>query len=239
MLNYNSSPLSCHRQITLSNFDQICSLAIPNQISLTSMPVTSLVKILWHLLKLSSGNENMDVSWADNSIKIWWNPKPDLHNINAHTDRRMDRHTDVQCETIIPRHHHVAGYKRREMFYLELCHLHVYGEKGRSRSRSRLGCTTLFRSVTTLCLVLALLYKSSHTNLMKHIPCVWWYPIIWQSHSFHCCIVRKTNELTHYKTYNKTYAIREDSVQPADMQSDLSRCWSHVPSSASGPSKEG
>ena len=32
----------------------------------------------------------MGVSQADNSIKIWWNlpisyPKPDLHNINAHT----------------------------------------------------------------------------------------------------------------------------------------------------------
>ena len=32
----------------------------------------------------------MGVSWADNSIKIWWNlpnsnPKPDLHNINEHT----------------------------------------------------------------------------------------------------------------------------------------------------------
>ena len=35
-------------------------------------------------------NENMDVSWTDNSVKIWQilpisNPKPDLHNINAHT----------------------------------------------------------------------------------------------------------------------------------------------------------
>ena len=44
----------------------------------------------WHLLKLTSGNENMGVSGADNSVKIWRNlpisnPKPDLHNINAHT----------------------------------------------------------------------------------------------------------------------------------------------------------
>ena len=35
-------------------------------------------------------NENMGVSQAANSIKIWRNlpisnPKPDLHNINAHT----------------------------------------------------------------------------------------------------------------------------------------------------------
>ena len=39
---------------------------------------------------LSSGNENMGVSQADNSIRIWQNfpisnPKPDLHNANAHT----------------------------------------------------------------------------------------------------------------------------------------------------------
>ena len=54
------------------------------------MHVLSLVKIPWYLLKLSSGNENMGMSRADNSIKIWGNlpisnPKPDLHNINAHT----------------------------------------------------------------------------------------------------------------------------------------------------------
>ena len=70
----------------------------------------------------------MGMSRADNSVKIWCNlpisnPKPDLHNINAHTkfgenslmftqviirkqntdgrttDRRIDRHTDVQHET--------------------------------------------------------------------------------------------------------------------------------------------
>ena len=52
------------------------------------MHVPSLVKIAWHLLKLLSGNENMGVSRADNSVKIWRNlpisnPKPDLHDINA------------------------------------------------------------------------------------------------------------------------------------------------------------
>ena len=72
-LNYNTPPLSCRGQITLSNTDQICSSAIPNQISLPSMHVPSLVKILWYLHKLSSGNENMGVSWADNSVKIWRN----------------------------------------------------------------------------------------------------------------------------------------------------------------------
>ena len=55
------------------------------------MHVPSLVKIPWHLHKLSSGNENMDMSPVDNFIKIWQNlpisnPKPDLQNINAHTN---------------------------------------------------------------------------------------------------------------------------------------------------------
>ena len=72
------------RADNLSNIGEICPLAIPNQISFISMPVPSLVKIPWHLLKLSSGNENMGVSWADNSIKIWQNlsisnTKADFH----------------------------------------------------------------------------------------------------------------------------------------------------------------
>ena len=54
------------------------------------MHIPSLVKIHWRLLKLSSRNENMGVSGADNSVKIWQNlpisnPTPDLHNIKAHT----------------------------------------------------------------------------------------------------------------------------------------------------------
>ena len=98
-----------------------------------SMHVASFIKILCYLLKLSSRNEIMGVSWADNSVKIWRNvpisnPKPDIYNNNAHTtevysschpemknrrkDRRMDvrlmdgrtdRHTDIQRETIILR----------------------------------------------------------------------------------------------------------------------------------------
>ena len=95
------------------------------------MHVPSLVKIHWYLLKLSAGNKNLGLSRADNYIKIWQNlpicnPKPDLHNTNAHTKfgenpllftqviirkqktdgltdgRLRDRHTDVQCETLIP-----------------------------------------------------------------------------------------------------------------------------------------
>ena len=81
--------LSCQEQIMLSKCDKICPLAIPNHISLISMHVQSLVKIPWYLIKLSSGNENMIVYQADNSVKIWpnlsiSNPKPDLSTINAH-----------------------------------------------------------------------------------------------------------------------------------------------------------
>ena len=105
------------------------------------MHKASLVKASCYLLKLLSGNEYMGVSRADNSIKIWRNlpisnPKPDIHKSNAHTkfgenplmftqviiqkrktdgrrmtDGQTDRHTDIQRETIIPRHYCVAGYK--------------------------------------------------------------------------------------------------------------------------------
>ena len=51
-------------------FDEICPLAVPNQTSLMSMHIASLMKIPCYLLKLSSGNENMGVSQADNSVKI-------------------------------------------------------------------------------------------------------------------------------------------------------------------------
>ena len=108
------------------------------------MHIARLVKIPCYLVKLLSGNENMGVSRADNSVKIWRNlsvsnPKPDLHNINAHTKfgenplmftqviirkrkrtdgradvRRTDGHTGDQRETIIPHHYCVAGYNNEQ-----------------------------------------------------------------------------------------------------------------------------
>ena len=71
-------------------FYEICPLAIQNQISLMSMHIASLMIIPCYLLKLSSGNKNMGVSRADNSVKIWQNlpisnPKPDLLNVNAYS----------------------------------------------------------------------------------------------------------------------------------------------------------
>ena len=55
-----------------------------------SMHIARLVKMLCYLLKVSSGNENMGVSRADNSIKIQQNlpisnPKLDLFNVNAYS----------------------------------------------------------------------------------------------------------------------------------------------------------
>ena len=81
---------ACLGQVTPSKFDKISPLAIPKQISTISMHIPSLVKIHWCLLKLSSCKENMGVSRAGNSVKIWRNlpisnPRPDLHNINAQT----------------------------------------------------------------------------------------------------------------------------------------------------------
>ena len=74
-------------QVWLKSLDIFSSYRpeIPNQ-SLILMHVPSLVKVPWHLLKLSSGNQIMGVSRADNSVEIWRKlPKPDLHNINPYT----------------------------------------------------------------------------------------------------------------------------------------------------------
>ena len=114
----------------LSKIDDICPLAIKHQISLISMHVPSSINIPWYLLKLSFRNKNMGVSWADNSVKIWWNLPVSTYqvwwkSINVYSsyhpemkydwwtyDWWMDRHKDVQRETIIPRHYHVVGYKK-------------------------------------------------------------------------------------------------------------------------------
>ena len=60
------------------------------------MHIPSLVKIHWRLLKLSSGNEKRTDGRTDGPT----------------TDGRTDRLTDVQRETIIPRHYCVARYKK-------------------------------------------------------------------------------------------------------------------------------
>ena len=59
-------------------------ITILNQIVIISMHIASLVKRPCYLLKLSSGNENMGMFRANNSVKIGRNlpisnPKPDLH----------------------------------------------------------------------------------------------------------------------------------------------------------------
>ena len=85
-----------------------------------------------NLYSFSPENENMGVSRADNSFKIWRNlpisnPKPEIRNINAHTKfgenplmftwypetkygRTTDGRTHLQHETIISSRYRVAGY---------------------------------------------------------------------------------------------------------------------------------
>ena len=60
------------------------------------MHIPSLVKIHWRLLKLSSCNEKR----MDGPTYDW------------QMDGRMDRHMDIQHETIIPHHYCMAGYKK-------------------------------------------------------------------------------------------------------------------------------
>ena len=77
-------------QITPSKIDEICPLAIPNQISTISMRIPSLVKIHSCLLIIRKTKKRKD-GW---------------------TYGQMGGLTDDQCETIIPRHYYVAGYKK-------------------------------------------------------------------------------------------------------------------------------
>ena len=54
---------TCRGQITLSNIDEICPLAIPDQISTISMHIPSLVKIHWHSfteMKIQTDGRLMD-----------------------------------------------------------------------------------------------------------------------------------------------------------------------------------
>ena len=64
-------------------------ITILNPILIISMHIASLVKRLCYLLKLSSGNENMGVSQADNSIKIWRN----LPISNSKTDLKVNAYS--------------------------------------------------------------------------------------------------------------------------------------------------
>ena len=59
----------------------------------------------------------MGVSWADNSVNIWWNlpisnPKPDLHNINAHT--KFGENPLMFSQVIIRKlkYGHISGRKK-------------------------------------------------------------------------------------------------------------------------------
>ena len=135
---------TCRRQITLSKIDEICTSAIPKQISTIPMHTPSFVKIHWYLLKLSSRNENTDLSWADNSFKIGEIFQLIIQNqisiISVHTsslvknpltftkvitrkwknmyrpstDGWSDRYAESLHDTIMPCYYRVAGYKKTD-----------------------------------------------------------------------------------------------------------------------------
>ena len=76
-----------------------------------------LVKIPCYLLKLSSGNEKMGVSQADNSLKIRQNlpisnPKPHFHYINAHT--KFGKNPLMFTQVINRKSRRLCPYTRRE-----------------------------------------------------------------------------------------------------------------------------
>ena len=87
-LNYNTPP--CWGQIVLSNIDEFLPISNPKT---RYSQYQCTYQVWWksiNVYSLSSGNQNMGKSRADNSVKFWRNLpisnlKPDFHNINAHT----------------------------------------------------------------------------------------------------------------------------------------------------------
>ena len=114
--------------------------------STVSMHITSLVKIHWSLLYLSSGNENPDAAQAENekeeicplaipnqistiSMHLPSLAKIYLHLLKLSGNEKTDgqtyrhthfRHTDNQLNTIIFLHFRVAGYNKKTVSNLRL-----------------------------------------------------------------------------------------------------------------------
>ena len=85
--------MTCQSLFFGKNKKKNTNLAIPNQISTLSMHTPSLEEIHWHLLKLSSRNDN--TRWTD-----------------RHTDNQSNTLIPHHyCVTIIPLHYHMVGYK--------------------------------------------------------------------------------------------------------------------------------
>ena len=84
MWNDNIPSLLCQGQITLSKIDEICPLAIQNQISTISMHIPSLVRIHWLFLVIIWKRKYGCVLGKFKNLPIS-NRKSDLHNINADT----------------------------------------------------------------------------------------------------------------------------------------------------------
>ena len=128
--------------VNISKTDEICQLAIPNQISTIS------VRKSIDIYSSYRPQKKNQTCRGQKTVKNWRklaiiNPKPDLHNINAHIkfgenpltftqvivrkrkcgrtyDRRTDGHADDQHETIIPRHYRVAEYKNHQAIKVEI-----------------------------------------------------------------------------------------------------------------------
>ena len=123
---------TCRGQIALSNIYDICTLAIPNHISTISMRIPSMVKTRWYILKLSSGNENTDVSGADKSLKNLWNlpintPKLNFNNINAHT--KFGENPLTYTQVIVRKRLIVLGLTIRQPLWVILCRLPQIGRR--------------------------------------------------------------------------------------------------------------
>ena len=77
------------------------------------MYIPSFLKIDWYLLKLSSGNKNMDVSKVDNCKKLInlliSNPKPVPHNIYAWTKFRENPLIFTEVIVWKQKYGHVVG----------------------------------------------------------------------------------------------------------------------------------
>ena len=124
--------MTCCGQITLSKFDKICPLAIPNRISRTSMHTPSWNPLIfnqvivwkwkiWHVVERSlSKIAELWPSAIPNQIltiiyqctyQVWWK-STDIHSsYYPETKIQTDGHMDDQRETITPGHYCVAGYK--------------------------------------------------------------------------------------------------------------------------------
>ena len=103
-------------------------ITILNQILIISIHIASLVERPCYLLKLSSRNENMGMSRADNSVKMWWKglvhewPKSALFNILIKTLVNISQHgTSSKTTTTSLKTNHYGCYGNNNTLYMVYC----------------------------------------------------------------------------------------------------------------------